>query len=113
MSLMADPAPRAWTGPDAIVVIRQKSPEGAPRIAPPWPERNDRPVPSQNAIGPLSAAQRAFMALEGSACGVNTKRVACRTPSPSGVGTEIRNGTIVRVPAIGASHISMPRSALR
>ena len=33
-------------------------------------------------------------------------------PSPNGVGTEKRNGTSTRVPAIGASHISMSRCAI-
>ena len=35
--------------------------------------------------------------------------VACSTPCPSGVGSEIRYGTISRVPAIGASHVSVWR----
>jgi hypothetical protein len=58
-------------------------------------------------------SQLALMALDTSVCRVQTKRVACKMPTPIGVGTEIRNGTKSRVPARGASHISILRSSCR
>lgn len=105
MSFVADPAPRAWTGPDAVVVIRQNSPEGACE----W-LRYDLSV--MTAWQPVKT-RFGRKPLESQVCGTRTKRVACKTPSPSGVGTEMRNGAISRVPTIGASQISMSRSALR
>ena len=42
-------------------------------------------------------------------CGMTLKAVASITPSPSGVGTCTRIGTITRVSAIGTSHVSISR----
>ena len=42
-----------------------------------------------------------------------TNCVASRTPWPNGVWSEIRYGTTIRVPGIGASHISMSCWAMR
>src|SRR4051794_5193726 len=50
------------------------------------------------------------LALDGS--GVEMNCVASSTPSPSGVGTENRNGTKTRVPVIGTSHTSMSFSSV-
>jgi hypothetical protein len=46
-------------------------------------------------------------------CGVDMNCVACRTPSPIGVGTVTRKGIITRVPAMGASQSSISRSCMR
>ena len=86
-----------------------------------WLQKNDRQSITGSACSPkfaVSGLGRRLshhcdftVALLG--CGVDMNCVACRTPSPIGVGTVTRKGTITRVPAMGASQSSISRSCMR
>ena len=60
------------------------------------------------AVGPDQALERALFATLGGAA-VVTKLVASSMAGPNGVGMVIRNGTRIRVPAIGTKAISILR----
>jgi hypothetical protein len=86
-----------------------------------WLQKNDRQSITGSACSPKFAVSELgrrlshhcdfTVALLG--CGVDMNCVACRTPSPIGVGTVTRKGTITRVPAMGASQSSISRSCMR
>jgi hypothetical protein len=86
-----------------------------------WLQKNDRQSITGSACSPKFAVSELgrrlshhcdfTVALLG--CGVEMNCVACRTPSPIGVGTVTRKGTITRVPAMGASQSSISRSCMR
>ena len=73
--------------------------------------RSPRKPQAASAAGFYLAAQLALDVTE--AAGSDSNLVACKTPSPKGVGIAIRYGTISRLPAKGASHISVSCCAAR